>query len=264
MAKKISAAETEKAIARIREKYNNLIVTYMLDPRIREGFEQRLFEIRKNNFDPLRFLHDEIKSIHDIERKEKEKINSIARDAAKEKSKENINNEAAPRRDFADKVLEQLMARIEKYPDIFIHHNANPEIGKLFGALIDFDAKMWPAYEKLAKKYRVNRYDPSFTRLENMLNNFTRIYTEDVPSRLLGYRSMLASSFTRNKDVAREEKRCILECAFLVKALKDTIAELMANPEILQGEKEKLLKLVEYLDRIADDFRLRDLMTLGK
>ncbi len=263
MAKRISEAETETAIVRIRKKYNDLIVSYMLDPRIKEGFEKRLLEIRKRGFDIARFLGDEITSILEIEKAEKEKINNAAKKNSSVKEKREKDKETGEK-DFADRVIEQMMAKIEKYPGISIHQNANPEICKLFGALSEFDISMWPVYDKLAKKYRVNRYDPVYTRLEAMLNNFTRIYTEDVPVRLVRYRSMLDSSFSRNSEIGKEEKLCILECAFIVKALKDVISDLMKNPEILQNEKEKLQGLNNYLDQLTNDFRLKDLMTLGK
>ncbi|MDX9802146.1 MAG: hypothetical protein RBT69_12510 [Spirochaetia bacterium] len=263
MTKRISEAETEKAVEKIRKKYNDLIVMYMLDPRIKSAFEQRLFEIRAGSFDPARFLRDEIESLLEIEKKERDKINNAAKKSNLEKQKKDKIKESG-KKDFADRVLEDIMAKIEKYPDIFIHQNANPEIRKLIGTLIDYDLTRWSYFEKLAKKYRINRYDPAFTRLENMLNNFTRIYTDDIPARLAGYRTMLNSSFARNKDIGKEEKLIIFECAYLVKSLKDTLLTLTENPELLPNEKEKLLDSIDYLDRLTDDFRLKDLMTLVK
>ena len=263
MAKRISEEEAERAIDRIRRKYNDLIVMYMLDPRLKRAFEQRLFEIRQGGFDPARFLCDEIESLLDIEKKEREKINNAAMKRGTEKQIKVKKNEGE-KKDFADRVLEQIMAKIEKYPDIHIHQNANPEIRKLIGTLIDFDLTRWTYFEKLSKKYRINRYDPGFTRVEKMLDNFTRIYTDDIPARIAGYRSMLYSSLARNKDIGKEEKLIILECAFLVKSLKEILTALTLNPELLPDEKKKLIESVEYLDRITDDFRLKDLMTLAK
>ena len=72
MAKRISEEEADRAVDRIRKKYNDLIVMYMLDPRIKSAFEQRLFEIRAGSFDPARFLRDEIESLLEIEKKERD------------------------------------------------------------------------------------------------------------------------------------------------------------------------------------------------
>ena len=44
--------------------------------------------------------------------------------------------------------------------------------------------------------------------------------------------------------------------------LVDTIKGLIKYPGILKAEKEKLLGLVNYLETMVDDFRLKDLMAL--
>ena len=262
MGKRINSDEIERAAEKIRTKYTDLIVSYMLNPRIKNGFEERYSEIKKYGFDPVRFLTDEIKALKEIEQIEKEKINKAAKSINIElEKKENIEE---VKKDFADKIIEQLNKKIEKYPAFFIHQNANKEIEKLFGALIDFDMNMWKTYEEIAKKYRINKYDLAYTRLEKMLNNFTRIYSEEVTVRLLQYKNMLNSPFSKTSNIDKEEKLCLLECAVLIKMLIETINGLIAYPDILQIEKEKLQNLIDYLDTMAEDFRLKDLMTLGK
>lgn len=263
MAKKITETELENAIAKMRQKYNDIIVTYMLSPQLKNGFEERLFTVRLTNYNILRFLTEELKDIRLIENREKEKINlnalkNIAKIGEKETSAEN----GQDKKDFADKIIEQMMSRIEHYPDIFIHKNASKEIEKLFGTLIEFDVKHWSVYGKYAKKYRVNKYDADYSQLESMLNNFTRIYKGDLPSRLSRYRSMLDSSFIFSKDVAREEKSCIVDCAVLISALRKMLGSLISNQELLPEEKEKLSEIDKYLDLMAENFRLRDIIRL--
>ena len=261
MGKKLSDKEVGVIIEKIRRHYDNIIVTYMLDKSLKNGFEERYFQVRKAGVDPMRFINDEIKSLKEIESREKARINREAEKKVKKAvSAEGENRE---KKDFADRVLEDLMKKIENYPEIHIHSGANPEIRKLFGTLIEFDSKQWQYYEKLAKKYRINRYDIAYTRLENMLNNFTRIYSDDIPVRLSQYKNMLSSPYSRNKNIGKEEKLCILECAYLIKNLKDTALDLSENPEIQEREKQALLSITSYLDKIIDDFRLRDLVNLG-
>jgi hypothetical protein len=262
MAKKISSDEAERVAEKIRKKYNELIVSYMLAPRIKDGFEERYNEIKKYGVDPARFLTDEIKSLKEIEQKEKEKINNAAKSIKPEPDKDK--NKETDKKDFADKVMEDILKKIEKYPTFFIHDQANKEIEKLFGTLIDFDKTMWKKYEDIAKKYRVNKYDISYVRLEKMLNNFIRVFSGDVTVRLVQYKNILTSPFSRTNNIDKEEKLCILECAFLIKMLIDTINGLANYPDILKEEKDKLLTLVKYLDTIVDDFRLKDLISLGK
>lgn len=260
MGKKITSTEIEKAAEKIRKKYNDIIVSYMLSPRIKEGFENRYNEIKKYGFDPLRFLNDEINALKEIEQKEKEKINNAAK-SINIKPQKNENNETE-KKDFADKILEEIFKKIEKYPTLYIHSNANKEIEKLFGALVDFDKNQWKTYEDIARKYNINKYDSSYVKLEKMLNNFTRIYSGNVTIRLLQYKNMLNSPFSKTGNIDKEEKYCILECAFLIKMLIDAVNELIKYSDILQNEKEQLLKLIEYLDTLIEDFRLKSLITL--
>lgn len=256
MAKKITDTELEKGIVKVRQKYNDITVTYMLSPRLITGFDERLLSVRLNNYNVMRFLAEEIKAIKEIENREKEKINLIAFeiDASAESGQ--------GKKDFADKIIEQMMSKIEHYPNIFIHKNANQEIEKLFGALIEFDIKQWSVYEKYAKKYTVNKYNTEYSQLESMLNNFTRIYKGDIPSRLFRYRSMLDSSFVFSKDIGREEKACIVDCASLICALRKVLGSLISNPKLLSDEKEKLSGIDKYLDLLSENFRLRDIIKL--
>ncbi|MCL2791483.1 MAG: hypothetical protein FWD87_00165 [Spirochaetaceae bacterium] len=258
MSKKISSDEMEKVAEKIRKKYNDIIVSYMLSPRIKEGFDDRYNEIKKYGVDPLRFFNDEITALKDIEQKEKEKINKAAKNKNIEHNENN--NKETDKKDFADKVIEQIFKKIEKYPTFFIHQNANKEIEKLFGALIDFDKNMWKEYENIAKKYRVIKYDLAYINLEKMLNNFTRIFSGNVTVRLLNYKNMLNSPFSKTNNIDKEEKSCIMESAFLIKMLMDTANGLIDYPHILKEEKEKLQKLINYLDIMLDDFRLKDLL----
>ena len=260
MGKKLSSNEIEKVAEKIRKKYNDIIVSYMLNPRIKNGFEERYSEIKNRGFDPLRFFNDEIKALTEIEQKEKEKISKAAKSINIESDK-NKDNEA-DKRTFADKVIEEMHKKLEKYPTLFIHEDANKEIEKLFGALIDFDKNKWKVYESIAKKYRSNTYDLPYD-LEKMLNNFVRIYSGDVTVRLVQYKNMLISPFSRTNNIAREEKNCILECAYLIKLLIDAANRLIDFSIILQDEKAKLLNIVNYLDTMVEDFRLKDLLAFG-
>ena len=199
MGKKITSEEIERAAEKIRKKYNDLIVSYMLNPRIKDGFEERYSEIKKYNVDPTRFFTDEIISLKEIEQKEKEKINIAAKSIII--SPDKSPNKETDKKDFADKILEEMNKKIEKYPGFFIHQNANKEIEKLFGALIDFDKNRWKTYEDIAKKYRVNTYDLAYTKLEKMLNNFMRVFSGNVTVRLLQYKNMLTSPFAQTKNI---------------------------------------------------------------
>ena len=265
MKKKLNEQEIESIINKIRNKYNDLIVTYMLSPRLKNHFEDRLYQVKRAGVNPERFFRDEIYNIKQIEQSEKDKLNKAAnaerRKAERDKQSRNSREE---KQDFADRIIDKIMKKIEKYPEIFIHENANPEIRKLFGTLIDFDSKYWTNYDRISKKYRAIKYNLSYTRLENSINEFSRIYKDDVPTRLIRYKTMLSSPFARIKDIEKEEKMAILEAAVLVNDLKNALGELDDADHMSVNDFQDIADMKNYLENIKDDFRLNDLMEFTK
>ncbi len=263
MKKKLSVQEIESIISKIRIRYNDLIVTYLLSPKIKKDFEDRLYQVRRAGVNPERFLGDEINNIRTIEQSEKDKLNKIALKERK-KASENNKTDNRDKKDFADRIIEKMMEKIAKYPEIYIHENANPEIRKLFGTLIDFDSKYWGNYDRISKKYRAIKYNLSYMRLENSINEFSRIYKDDVPTRLLRYKSLLSSPFARTKDIEKEEKMAILEAAVLVNDLRNALSELDSSEDMPEQDSLDISDMIKHLDEINKDFRLKDLMELKR
>ncbi len=263
MKKKLNEQEIEQIINKIRNRYNDLIVTYMLSPRIKNHFEERLYQVKRAGVNPERFFHDEILNIKNIETREREKLNKEAAEKRKieARKKQNINT---VKQDFADRMIEKMMQKIEKYPEIFIHDHANPEIRKLFGTLIDFDSKHWKNYDRISKKYRALKYNLSYIQLENQLNDFSRIYKDDVPTRLIRYKTMLSSPFSRTKDIEKEEKMVILESAVLINNLKKALSEIDDTEHMTTEDFHDISDMKDYLENVKNDFRLNDLMEFTK
>ncbi len=263
MKKRLNDQEVEAIIGKIRKKYNDLIISFMLDPVIKTNFEKRLLQVRKAGVNPERFFNDEIINIKTIEEGEKNKIN---RQAEKNRRISRGKNDEAKKekKDFADRMIEKIMKQIENYPEIFIHENANPEIRKLFGTLIDFDSRYWTNYDRITKKYRAIKYDLSYVKLENSINDFSRIYKDDVPSRLIRYKSMLSSPFSRTKDIEKEEKLSIFEAAMLINSLQNALADIDDLDGILTDDKESIFEMKKYLEKIKNDFRLKDLIQFSR
>ena len=265
MKKKLTEQEIEAIINKIGNKYNDLIVTYMLSPRIKMHFEERLYQVRKAGVNPERFFGDEIQNIKKIEQAEKNKLNKAAEKAKKAEMAKKAHQEGNKvKQDFADRIIEKMMKRIEKYPEIFIHESANPEIRKLFGTLIEFDSKYWTNYERISKKYRAIKYNMSYLRLENSINDFSRIYKDDVPSRLIRYKTLLSSPFARIKDIEKEEKMAILEAAVLVNDLKKALMEIDDSEDMEIQDFQDIADMKHYLEEVKNDFRLNDLMEFTK
>lgn len=263
MKKKLTPPEIDAITDKIRNNYNHLIVTYMLSPSLKDSFEKRLFQVRQAGVNPERFLRDEILNIKQIEQSEKEKINKTAHNHRIMVEKQN-NGKDNVKKDFADRVIEKIMKQIKKYPELFIHDNANPEIKKLFGTLIDFDTRHWTNYDRISKKYRAIRYDLSYVRLENSINDFSRIYKDDVPSRLIRYKTMLSSPFSRISDIEREEKLAILEAAVLINNLIKALSDFDDMEHINTSDRDTISEMKFYLENVKKDFRLNDLMEFTK
>ena len=237
----------------------------MLSPRIKIHFEERLYQVKKAGVNPERFFSDEILNIKKIEQAEKEKLNKAAEiERRKAEKAKKLEDNVTKKQDFADRVIERMMKRIEKYPEIFIHESANPEIRKLFGTLIEFDSKYWTNYERISKKYRAIKYNMSYIRLENSINDFSRIYKDDVPSRLIRYKTLLSSPFARIKDIEKEEKMAILEAAVLVNDLKKALTEIDDSEEMSVQDFQDIADMKHYLEEVKNDFRLNDLMEFTK
>ena len=127
--------------------------------------------------------------------------------------------------------------------------------GSSSGTLIDFDSRYWTNYDRITKKYRAIKYDLSYVKLENSINDFSRIYKDDVPSRLIRYKSMLSSPFSRTKDIEKEEKLSIFEAAMLINSLQNALADIDDLDGILTDDKESIFEMKKYLEKIKKRFQ---------
>ena len=137
--------EFTEAVAELKTRYERLVFDHALNPRLPELFEERLSHAFHSGRDPQRFLDEEIKEFRSLEVKALEK-----------ERQESMRDEARRRRiageTFADKVLDEYRRRIEHYPPLNIHADADPEVSKLYGGLELFDKRHYGAVETFLRR----------------------------------------------------------------------------------------------------------------
>lgn len=245
---KLSRAEVELTIEKILKRYDEYIYRFFKSPRIKTAFEERYFGAVRNGLDLSRFLAVEISVIEELIKKEDQKLQQEPARAG------------APRKkDFADNVLEQLRRRIEKYKDVRAHRDANPEIRRLVGALTDLDASYMPELHDALKSTNYSFNSQVMMNLDSQLRSLCSSSGEPVPQRLTRYVTLL-NVFPRDYTaIDREEKTFILESSFFLHDLLDILLQVRSDYESLgQTERKKLDSVVERVEGIIEDFRLKD------
>ncbi len=139
--------DVKKAIDTLLSRYRNLIFDNALNPALIEAFEDRLRHAEVMGRDPARFVEEEEAEYRSLEKKTLMKAHS-----------DSLRDEARRRRlageTFADKVLDEYRQRIEHYPEVEIHPDADSEVAKIYGALDLLDKNHWsPLLEYLRKAY---------------------------------------------------------------------------------------------------------------
>jgi len=246
---KLSRAEVEHAIEKILKKYDEYIYRFFKSPRLKTAFEERYFSAVRNGLDLSRFLAIEIGVIEELIKKEEENL----------QRQPPARSDGAPKKDFADRVLEKLRERIEKYPDVRVHKDANPEIRRLVGALTQLDRDYLPELHDALKNTNYSFNSQVMLNLDSQVRSLCGSSSEPVPQRLTRYVTLL-NVFPRDyKAIDREEKAFILESSFFLHDLLDILVQVRSDYGTLgERERRKLDTVVGRVEMIIEDFRLRD------
>lgn len=247
----LSEDEVEQAVRKIRSLYDDYIITFTKPFRLKNQFEDRYFEARKSRIDLTRFVLAELEVIRQLKKREEEKIVEAEEKRFKKRSK------PKPTISIADRVLEQNRKQIEKYPDLPMDERASFEVKKLFGALNVFEKEFWPPLEKMLRHIYPSYYANPRVDLE------PRIYAlcpgaGSAPPIISRYEALLLRIPRSLNDLEWEEKRLVLEAAFLLHALVGVIEHLPLE-DCTDEERAIVEKTREYVHILITDFRLKDL-----
>ena len=271
--KELNDKEIRLAVNKIKSKYEEIIRKFNKGRSLIDAFEERYMRALKNRMNISVFLLAEIEAVEELYKKEeaKKELENIA----KSQKSNNI-----PKENFADKVYNENLKKIAKYPRIHLRNDTDEEIERLLGAVRDLINHYWHALVIIYKEKRFsNESDAIQEYYHKLLANYD--YTGDFPI-AKRYVDALKRKPTDLKKLDYEHRYILQETAFLLndiaKTLNDVIQmESIPNPDkkldikqvTLKSDswfyeyfknlthKQSVEKVLKYVNEVIDDFRFR-------
>jgi hypothetical protein len=255
--KKLNAGEIQRVVEKIKKKYDEYTYRYLKSPKLKFAFEERYKKAHKIGMDISNFLAAEISAIEELIKKEETRQSGYQKTLTPANTKENP-SQNTPKKDFADKIIDELNAKIAKYDDISIHADASYEIRRLLGSLHKLYETYSPLLQSLFKKTALTT--TQVMDIEARLRSMGSIDRDNVAPRLTRYYALL-NRFPRDYSALdREEKSFIVDAALLLHDYKYSLVSLHTNQIPLNKEDEKsFTDLLTYINGIIEDFRLKDI-----
>lgn len=248
--KSLNSKEVDKALEKIRQRYDHLITSYMKPLSLKNEFEDRYGQAMRNRMNMEMFIKMEIEMLEEFFKKEEE-IQDREEQANQLRQKR---IDKYGQGGYSQKVVEDLEKQIEKYPPLKIHPHAANEIMRLYGALKAFEVEFWHPLES----YLINAFpaerNGALAQMDQLLWRCTHCRHGKVPTALERYVMMLDSSELYG-DLLQENQSCIKEAAFLLHDIKQAI-ELSWEMEY---EDERVRFAHQMVLAILEDFRLKDI-----
>ena len=247
---KLTPDEITKVVAKIRQRYDEYIFKYFKPKTVKFAFEERYAEVLQKRMDISTFLMAEIGAVEELIKREQARI--VAGPQV-EREKESLS-------DRVERIYQQNLEKIRKYPEINIHPTANEEIKRLVGALNALDNEYWPHLSGILRDTSYSRGSMTMVNLESKLRYLGTLGIDRVPGALSRYLYHL-NRFPRDYPaIDREEKEYILESAFFLHDLSDILGRVLANyPRLSNDQKQGLREIQQYVNGMIQDFRVKDL-----
>ncbi len=234
------------------------MVMYQKDRHALDSFEERYIGALRARMELALFLHAEMNVVEELIKTEGERRRKDAERI------ETAKKSQARRQSIAERVMEENRRRIANYPRIEIHPDASEEIERLFGALGAIEREFWPDLERLIRRTYTSAMISPRARLEEQLMRLCSSSSGELPSRTSRYRSMF-DRFPRNyTEIDKEEKKCILDAAFFLHDLSDTIKEAGESDVLSANDRQQVDAMAEYVHNVITDFRLKDFKHLQR
>lgn len=239
-------------LAALHKQYENLIFDFALNPALLDSLDDRVSHARASGRDPERFLEEELKAYKELEAKTHERENAALR-----------RNEARRRRlageSFADKILDEYRQRIEHYPELDIHPDADPEVARLYGAIDLLDKRHWGCLETYLRRAYPRAGQIDRMNIEQRFWRFVSTRKGRLPEELEPYRRSLAAPSAGRKEKIRDAQEAVKAAAFYLHDLLD-VCESASN--LIQPD-ENVKNALVFVRDIINDFRIKDLKRRG-
>ena len=158
-----------------------------------------------------------------------------------------------------DRVVQENLARIRKYPEAPLHPVASEELRRLLGAMFRLEEKHWEVLNACLRNTAYYRSSLTMVNFENQLRGLANRGSDGVPSGLSRY-MYHANRFPRDYlAIDREEKQYILGSAFLLHDLDEVLEKVVVNyPHLDESSRAGLKEIQVYIQGIIQDFRLKE------
>ena len=246
--RKLKKAKLEEAFDELRAQYENLIFENALNPTLLRAYDERVNHAVKFGRDPEKFLQEELQAFDDLEAKARNKENA-------ESKLIEIRRRQLAGETFADQVIDEYRQRIEHYPKIRIHQNADLEVAKLYGAMYVLDRKYWGVLEAYLRQAFPRAGQIDRMSIEQRFWRFVATRKGRLPEALEAYRRSLAIPSTSNKERTREAQEAVKSVAFYLHDLLDVCEKASHQAQHTAGIADAL----EFIQNILSNFRLNDL-----
>ncbi len=265
--KKLSEKEINEVLIKIRGKYLKLISEFNKSDSIMKAFEDRYYNALKNKMDISMFLFAEIEAVGELNKieEEKELKSQLEKESKKEKS-------------FVEKVFDENIKKIQKYPLVELIQETSEEIQHLFGAIRILIVKYWIIITEIYKEDYSSKNKILLKDLyQKLLSTFD--YKGNVPIA----KSYLIALQLKPKDDKRidyEHNLIIKETGFLLNEIMKKLKMISINKSIPFPERilnlskqnddwlkknfdgltylQGFQKVIDYIENIINDFRIKE------
>ncbi|MDC7218391.1 MAG: hypothetical protein PQJ59_00515 [Spirochaetales bacterium] len=251
---RLSREETDRCLEQIRARYDHLITTYMAPISLKNEFESRYSYALQMRMGMELFLKGEVETVEELIQEEEQAL-----DEAERQADELRRGGGKPKKSFADKVVEDMEAKIKDYPSRSVHPDAALEIVKLYGALQQFERDFWGAVENFLLRIFPSERNGLLAQLDQELWNLTYDRNRDrdnrdIPMALERYVMMLETD-DYHYDLLGETQNCIKRVAFWLHDVRNSIDK----AEELGFSEDRINRARAELTAMIEDFRLKDI-----
>jgi hypothetical protein len=247
MSPRLTDPEIDRAVARIRAEYDHYIVHFLKTSEVKKKFEERYTEALRNRTDLTGFLGVEIQVVKTLLENARLEAASPPRPAPKLQKKIS----------YADKIVEQLRARIKDYPALGLpeHPEKSPDVDKLYGTLRWFRREIW---DVLYPVFLGKCASPALFQADTDLGALT-LQGDRWPKEIEVYWALLNSKSDLSQ-VARAQNRCLLQGGQLLQRIKLILQSAVDRETLTPPERESAKRGLAFCDRVLSDFRLKELV----
>ncbi|MDC7228290.1 MAG: hypothetical protein PQJ61_16125 [Spirochaetales bacterium] len=257
----------------IRADYETLVGTYSRPRSLSKQFEMRYRDAVEYRLNLVGFLEAEKEAVKALLGQAENNIQDDPPQASTPASKHSRAvdrprsakvDDGEERISFADRLIQEFAERIKKYPEIIIHPDAAFEMKKLFGALSCVEKDYWGTVDRIIRNmYGSKRFRDSVD-IEPEINRMCTPGIDGLPPALGTYHRLLERMPRDYREVEREEQRCLVNAAVLLKRMQaEVIRSLDVGSSLDEEERTRLSEAKVYIDSMIEDFRLKDLGRLN-